>query len=207
MTRSLLLAAALLPSLALAQVADLSDPALASTSTQFQNDLEGVTAVLATVALIHGESGDYPRTTFGLLGSRHAVQTGLRSWHLSEMSVTPTSSGVTVRYVPLPTEPYVRRDRIVEMVIELEDGLYSTDYEITRREDPDDGGDRIVYDQTGRYLVTRGYGTACADLEVVRAQLADGSFRAEPGTLGPEPLTVRVHPVGEAEPIFYREAQ
>ena len=209
MTRLLLLLA-LAPGLAFAQNLDTDlegDPALAATSDQFQDDLEGVTAVLATVALVHGETGAYPRTTFGLLGSRQAGRTGLRARSLSEMSVTPTADGVTVRYVPLPTAPYVRRDRVVEMTVTLDDGLYSADYEVVRREDPDDGGDRIAYDRAGRYLVTRGYGTACADLEVVQGQLRDGTFRAEPGTLGPRPLTVRVHPVGEDEPVFYREVR
>ncbi len=206
----LLLLAALAPTLAFAQTAaleDSSDPALASTSAQFQSDLEGVTSVLATVALLHGETGAYPRTTFGLLGSQPASRTGLRMRSLSEMSVTPTSDGVTIRYVPLPVAPYVRRDRVVEMSVVLEDGLYSADYEILQREDPDDGGDQIAYDRAGRYLVTRGFGTACVDLEVVRERLAEGTFQPEPGTLGRESLTVRVHPVGSPSPVFYQEVR
>lgn len=203
MTRLFLLGA-LLPCVALAQT---SDPALAPTADQFASDLEAVSHVLATVALIHGETGVYPRTPFGLLGSRQADRTRLRGRSLSALSVTPTSSGLTVRYVPLPTAPYVRQDRPVEMTVALEDGLYKAEYEIVRREDPDDGGDRIAYDQAGRYRVARGFGMACVDLEVVQRQLAAGTFRAEPGTLGPEPLTVQVHPVGRDSPVFYREVR
>ena len=65
MTRLLFLAAALAPALVAAQPADPTvlegDDTLAPTAAQFQDDLEGVTSVLATVALIHGETGAYPR--------------------------------------------------------------------------------------------------------------------------------------------------
>ena len=200
MIRPLLLAA-LVAAPSLAQ----SDPALAPTDAQFRDDLRAITNVVATAALVHDATGAFPATTFGLLGSRPADRTRLRGTPLSDLTVSRNVDGVVIRYVPLPVSPYVRRDRVVEMTVALEDGLYQADYEIVRREDPDDGGDRIAYDRAGRFLVTRGYGTACVDLEVVRARLADRTFRAEPGTLGPEPLTVQVHPVGEAEPVFYRE--
>ena len=48
-------------------------------------------------------------------------------------------------------------------------------------------------------------GTACVDAATVREQLAAGTYSNAPGTLGPEPLTVRVVPVGADTPVYYQE--
>ncbi len=185
-----------------------SDPALASTADAFRDDLRLVTNVVATTALIHDATGAFPTTPFGLLGSAAARQTELRSTPLSELDIHSEADRVVLRYVPLPVAPYVREDEVVEIAIQRgEDGTYTGAYQITRREALDDGGARIPYDEAGRYRVERGFGTACVDLATVRAQLAAGTYAPEPGTLGPEPLAIRVHPPGDAAPVFYEEGR
>ena len=172
---------------------------------RFRADLRTITNVVATAALLHDESGDYPSTTFGLLGSREADRTGLRETPFSTLSVSRDGDGVTVRYIPLPTDPYVRMDRVVEVTVSQDaNGQYKGAYEVLRREDPDEGGAQIPYDTAGRYRVTRGVGTACVDVATVRQRLAAGTYAPEPGSLGSEGLTVRVHPPGEAEPVYYQ---
>lgn len=200
MIRSLLLVV-LVAAPALAQ----SDPALGPTDAQFRDDLRAVTNVVATAALVHDATGAFPTTTFGLLGSPAADRTRLRGMPLSDLTVSRDGDGVVVRYVPLPVDPYVREDDVVRVTISQDpDGLYKGAYEILRQADPDEGGERLPYDVAGRYRVVRGYGTACVDVATVRDRLAAGSYTPEPGTLGPEPLTTRVHPVGRVEPLFYR---
>lgn len=211
MTRflTLLPLVALLAGPAAAQTADRapdSDPALAATADQFRDDLRTVTHMVATAALAHDAAGAFPATPFELLGSAAAGRTDLRSVALSDLTVGRDGERLVLTYVPLPTDPYVRQDRVVRLVVTPgADGRFTGDYEIRRRDDPDRGGRTLPYDVAGRYLVERGFGTACVDLAVVRGQLAAGTFAPEPGTLSAEPLTVRVHPVGQAEPVFYRE--
>ncbi len=186
---------------------EAGDPALAATADQFRDDLRTVTAMVATAALVHDADGAFPRTPYELLGSVSADQTDLRDVALSSLSVTG-GERMVLDYVLLPQSPYVRQDRVVRVEITRDaDGLYKGAYEITRRADPDDGGARLPYDVAGRYRVERGVGTACVDVATARLQLAAGSFTAEPGTLGPTPLTVRVHPPGERAPVFYQESR
>ncbi len=182
-----------------------ADEALFDTDRQFRDDLRAVTNVVATVALVHEATGAFPTSTFDLLGSRAADQTRLRGMPLSDLSVSRDGDGLVVRYVPLPVDPYVREDDVVRITITRDAGeLYKGDYEILRQADPDEGGKRLPYDVAGRYRVLRGYGTACVDVATVRDRLAAGSYAPEPGTLGPEPLTTRVHAVREAETVYFQ---
>lgn len=200
-SRALLLAPLLVAS-AFAQ----SDPALAPTADRFRADLTTVTAVLATAALVHDASGTFPSTPYTLLGSMEAGRTGLRAAALSEISVSRDGAGIAVRYVPLPVAPYTRDDEVVTLdITRASDGTYSGAYRITRRADPDDGGRTLPYDIAGRYRVDLASGTACVDAATVREQLAAGTYSNAPGTLGPEPLTVRVVPVGADTPVYYQE--
>ena len=186
--------------------AALSDPALAPTAEQLRDDLRTVTHMVATAALARDAAGDFPTTPFGLLGSAAASRTGLRAVALSELTVGRDGDRLVLSYVPLPEDPYVREDRVVRLVVTPgAGGRFTGDYEIRRRADPDQGGRTLPYDTAGRYLVERAFGTACVDLAVVQGQLAAGTFAPEPGTLSAEPLTIRVHPVGEAAPVYYRE--
>ncbi|MAQ92263.1 MAG: hypothetical protein CMM84_01845 [Rhodothermaceae bacterium] len=201
MLRALVLAA-LLTAPAFAQ----SDPALAPTADRFRADLTTVTAVLATAALVHDASGTFPSTPYALLGSAEAGRTGLRAASLSEISMSRDGDGVAVRYVPLPIAPYTRDDEVVTLDITRDDdGTYSGAYRITRRADPDDGGRTLPYDTAGRYRVDLASGTACVDVATVREQLATGTYTNTPGTLGPQPLTVRVVPLGGDTPVYYQE--
>ena len=185
---------------------EVMDPVLTPTAEQFRDDLRTVTNMVATAALAHDAAGDFPTTPFGLLGSAAASQTGLRSTPLSGLSVSRDGDRLVLSYVPLPDDPYVREDRVVRLVVTPgADGRFTGDYEIRRRADPDQGGRALPYDVAGRYLVERGFGTACVDLAVVQSQLAAGTFAPEPGTLSAEPLTIQVHPVGESAPVYYRE--
>ena len=204
MTRALLLAA-LVAAPAFAQTGDL---ALAPTADQFRDDLLTITNVVATAALVYDQTGAFPDTPFALLGSRAADRTDLRRAPLSSLDLRPDGDRVVIEVVPLPDSPYVRTDDVMTVTVSRDaDGLFKGDYEIRRRRAPADGADPLPYDRAGRYLVTRGFGTACVDLDTVRERLTAGTYTPEPGSLGPEGLAVRVHPVGEAEPVFYREGR
>ena len=210
MTRTTALLAALVAAPALAQAPPLaaptSDPVLSETADLFRDDVRLVTNLVATAALVHDADGAFPTTPFGLLGSDAAGQTDLRATPLSDLQVERDGERLIVTAVPLPRDPYVREDRVIRLAVTPgEGGRYTGDYEVVRRADPDQGGRRLAYDQAGRYLVERGFGTACVDLDVVRGLLAAGTYAPEPGSLSAAPLTVTVHPVGEAEPVFYRE--
>ena len=134
---------ALLALLVAAPALAQSDPALAPTADAFRDDLRGVTNVLATAALVHDATGDFPRTPFDLLGSAAARRTALRATPLSSLAVRPEADGVTLTWVPLPQDPYVREDEVVTVrVTRQPDGTYRGDYEVTRREDLDLGGRR-----------------------------------------------------------------
>ncbi len=181
-----------------------ADEGLFETDRQFRDDLRAITNVVATIALVHDATGAYPTTTFGLLGSTWADRTGLRKTPLSDLTVSRNGDGIVVRYVPLPVDPYVREDEVVQVTIAQDpDGLYKGAYEILRQADPDEGGERLPYDVAGRYRIVRGYGTTCVDVATVQERLAAAAYAPEPGTLGPEPLETRVHPAGETEPVYY----
>lgn len=184
----------------------VSDPVLAPTAEQFRDDLRTVTNMVATAALVHDDAGGFPATAFGLLGSPAASRTGLRATPLSDLAVSRDGERLVLSYVPLPTDPYVPEDRVVRLVITPgADGRFTGDYEIRRRANPDRGGRTLPYDTAGRYRVERGFGTACVDIGVVRGLLAAGTYAPEPGTLSDAPLTIRVRPVGEDAPTYYRE--
>ena len=207
-TLALLAAVAAGPALAqdMADGPMTGDPALAGTADLFRQDLRLVTNLVATAALAYDADGAFPTTAFGLLGSPAAARTDLRSTPLSDLTLSRDGTRLVLTAVPLPTDPYVREDRVVRLTVTPgEGGRFTGDYEVVRRADPDQGGRPLPYDQAGRYLVERGFGTACVDLPVVQGLLAAGTYAPEPGTLSAEPLTVTVHPPGDAEPVFYRE--
>lgn len=191
-------------------LAVLAAPALAqdlpaATADQFRDDVQLVTRTVATVALLHNADGVYPSTAFALLGGRAAGQTGLRggaSAALSALTVETDGSSVAIEMVPLPREPYAREDDVIRIVVSLDDGYYKGRYEIQRREDPDDGGGTVAYDRRDGLIVTRAFGTACVDVEEARAQLMAGTFTAAPGSLGPSPLEIRVHPDAPEPTLF-----
>lgn len=198
---ALLLGAAPLAAPVLAQT---GDPALAPTADALRADLEPVMRLAATAALAHAETGAFPASAFDLLGRSWATDTEARALPLSSLDVTASEAALEVGFVPLPTDPYVREDHVVSLTLRPEaGGSYRGEYQIVRREDPDLGGGVLPYDLAGRYRVERALGTFCIEAERVRALLARGAFSADPTALSDEPLTMRVHPPGEPEPVYF----
>lgn len=201
MTRTLLLAALLATGPALAQT---GDPALAPTADGLRSDLGPVMHLAATAALAHDQTGAFPASAFDLLGRSWSTDTGVRAVALSSLDVTASGDEVTVSYVLLPTDPYVREDDVVALTLRAEaDGTYRGEYQITRRADPDDGGSTLAYDLAGRYRVERAVGTFCIEADRLGALVAAGAFAPDPVVLSDEPLTMRVHPPGESEPVYF----
>lgn len=199
--KRLLLAALLTSGPALAQT---GDPALAPTAEALRADLGTVMQVAATAALAHDRTGAFPTSAFDLLGRSWSTDTGVRAVPLSSLDVAPAGDAVQIDYVPLPTDPYIREDEVVTLTLRPEaDGTYRGEYQITRRADPDDGGRSLPFDVTGRYRVERAFGTFCIEADRLGARVASGQSVTEPGVLSGEPLTMRVHPPGEAEPVYY----
>ena len=200
MTRTLLAALLLLACAASAQ----SDPTLSPTADRFESDLALLTRVASTAALAHDADDAFPSTTFGLLGSRWADQTDLRAVPFSALDVTRSGEGVELVYVPLPVDPYVRDDEVVTLTLMPEaGGRYRGDYQIVRRADPDEGDRSLPYDLADRYRVERAFGTLCVEAALIRGLIAESGFVPDPTRLSTEPLTVRIHPPGENEPVFF----
>ena len=202
MTRLVLLAALVAAPAALAQ-AD-GDPALGQTADLLRADLDHLTRMTAAAALVHDATGAFPATSFDLLGSRAADQTGARGLALSALDLEQLGDNLRLVYVPLPQDPYVPEDHVVTLTVAPDGaGRYRGDYEVVRRGDPDRGGAALPYDVAGRYRVGRASGTVCVETALVEAMLADGAFVADPARLSTTPVTLRVRPPGETGPVFY----
>jgi len=186
-----------------------SDAPLARTAEIFQADLADLARLATAAALVHERTGAFPATPYGLLGSPEAGQTRARAFRLSELSVAPSGDGLSMRYVPLPVSPYVREDLVVTATVRPDSaGRYTVTHEMLRREDAEDGGDALLYDRAGTYRVERGFGRLCIDTAAARRMIAEGTYGPENrpqtalnATSGD--LRVRVHPPGEAEPVFF----
>lgn len=197
----LLLAVVLAAAPAFAQ----SDSPLAATADTFRDDLSGLARLATTAALVHERTGAFPATPFALLASPEADGTDVRDFRLSALDVTAAGDSLTMRYVPLPVAPYVREDLVVTATVRRDaDGRYAVRHEMRRFTAPSDGAKRLLYDRAGIYNVERGYGDLCIDAAMARTQIGAGTYTptsALVATAGD--LTLRVHPPGEAEPVFF----
>ena len=209
--KPILLAALVAAAPALAQVpqvADTSDPALASTAAAFDLDVQTVVRLATAAVLVHDRTGTFPSDAFGLLGSEEGAQTGARALGLSALTIeTPpaeaTSAVGAFSYIPLP-DPYVRDDEVVRVVVlQKADGSYEAQYRIRRERDPDLGGGALLYDRVAGYRVGTGFGTLCIEPARARAHAASGAFVPDPLLLSDAPLTIRVHPPGADAPVYY----
>lgn len=176
---------------------------LSTTDTLFRDDLATVARVGATVALLHDRTGSFPATTFDLMGSPEAGQTGLRSLSLSRILVEPAGDGVRVVYNPLP-RPYVSDDLFADVTVTRDaDGTFTARHELQRRTDADRGARDLPYDRAGRYRVDRAGGTVCVDPALARAALADGSFDQVLPDLNGDGLPVEVRTLDSRREVVY----
>ncbi len=199
--RLLLLLAVLAAAPAFAQ----TDSPLASTAATFRDDLSGLARLAATAALVRERTGAFPAAPFALLGSPEADGTDARDFRLSALDVTAAGDSLTLRYIPLPDAPYVREDLVVTATVRrAPDGRYAVRHEMRRFAASADGGRRLLYDRAGVYRVERGYGDLCIDAAKARAQIAAGTYTPTSALVTTSgDLTLRVHPPGEAEPVFF----
>ena len=175
---------------------------LGATDAQFRSDLETVARVGATVALLHERTGAFPATTFELMGSPEAGETGLRGLPLSRIAVEPAAGGVRVVYNPLP-QPYVSDDLFADVTVTRDaDGTFTARHALQRRTDPDRGGQALPYDRAGRYRVDRAGGTVCVDPALARAALADGSFERALPDLDGDGVPVEVRTLRGQEVVY-----
>lgn len=207
MTRLLLLAAlAAAPLAASAQTP--GDAALAPTAAQFGSDLDVLARLTATAALVRERTGAFPATAFELLGSDEAGPTGARALPLSALNVTAAGDSLVLRYVPLPVSPYVRENLVVTATVtQGAAGRALVRHEMRRYAAPADGGRLLLYDRAGPYRVERGYGELTVDVAAARRAVDAGTFVPRDvfdTSLGD--LTVRVHPTGEATPVYFEGA-
>ncbi|HEX9952524.1 MAG TPA: hypothetical protein VGB53_12205 [Rubricoccaceae bacterium] len=211
MTRILLLAflaapLAVAPLAASAQTAATpTEPALARTAAVFTDDLSGLARLATAAALVRERSGAYPATPFDLLGSPEAAATGATAFPLSALDVTATGDSLALRYVPLPVAPYVREDLVVTATVRrTADGRTQVRHEMRRFADAEAGGGRLLYDRAGDVRVERGYGSLFVDTAAAQRAIAAGAFvPRDVFTTSLGDLTVRVHPPGEATPVYF----
>ena len=196
-----------------APVAAQTDAPLARTAARFETDLADLARLATAAVLVRERTGAFPATPFELLGAPEAAETRARSFPLSELTVAAAGDSLTMRYVPLPVSPYVREDLVVTATLRPDaDGRYTVTHEMRRRRDAEDGGGALLYDRAAEYRVERGFGRLCIDPALARAMVADGTFgnaafprMALNATTGD--LRLRVHPPGEAEPVFFETAR
>ena len=190
---------------ATAPVAAQSDAPLARTAARFETDLADLARLATAAVLVRDRTGAFPATPFELLGAPEAAETLARRFPLSELSVSAAGDSLALRYVPLPVSPYIREDLVVTATVRPEaDGRYTVTHEMRRRRDAEDGGGALLYGRAGEVRVERGFGRLCIDPVQARARLAAGTYG--PGTAlftASDRLTLRVHPPGEAAPVFY----
>ncbi|HEX8297540.1 MAG TPA: hypothetical protein VF594_00150 [Rubricoccaceae bacterium] len=208
MTRFLLLALLAAPLSAAAQTdtpAQQSDPTLAESAAAFTDDLTDLARLATAAALVRERTGAYPSTPFDLLGSPEAAATGASAFPLSALDMTVTGDSLALRYVPLPVAPYVREDLVVTATVRREaDGRTQVRHEMRRFAAAEDGGDRLLYDRAGDYRIERGYGSLFVDTAAAQRAVAAGTFvPRDVFTTSFGDLTVRVHPPGEATPVYY----
>ena len=185
--------------------AQTNDAALGQTADLFARDLAGLTRLATAAALVHERTGAFPATPFALLGAPEGGQTGARTFSLSELVVSAAADSLVLRYVPLPTSPYTRDDLVVTASVTADEaGRYTVRHEMRRRADLDLGGRALLYDRAGTYEIGKGFGDLCLDAARAREAIAAGRFTPDPALLGPEPLTLRVHPPGAPAPVYYQ---
>ncbi len=221
MTRLLLVAALAAAPLAAAppaaaQTPGQNDPALAPTAAEFGRDLDVLARLTATAALVRERTGAFPATPFALLGSDEAGPTGARTLPLSALSVTAAGDSLVLRYVPLPVSPYVREDLVVTATVTRDAaGRALVRHEMRRYAAPADGGRLLLYDRAEGYRVERGYGELTVDVAAARRMADAGTFAPRdvfetglgaPGSGPGQALTVRVHPTGAAQPVYFEGA-
>ena len=195
--------------LAAAPVFAQADAPLARTADTFRDDLSGLARLATTAALVHERTGAFPASPFALLGSPEADGTAARDFRLSVLDVTAAGDSLAMRYVPLPVAPYVRENLVVTATVRrAPDGRYTVRHEMRRFEADADGGGRLLYDRAGVYRVERGYGDLCIDAQAARTQIAARTYTPMSALVATTAgdLTLRVHPPGEAAPVFYEAA-
>ena len=193
-------------------------PAEQQVALHFQADLADLARLASTAALVHERTGAFPDSPFVLLGAPEARETNAPSFRLSSLDVSASATEMTMTYVPLPTAPYVREDLVVRATLRMTaPGSYAVEHTMTRRADAEDGGETRLYGRTRDLLVERGVGRLCIETAQVRALVADGSFaptpfdgdpravarRYRPDAFSAEPMTLRMHPPGEPEPVLF----
>lgn len=191
---------------------------LESTAALFRGDLSDLARLATTAALVHDRTGAFPATPFALLSSPEADTTAARAFHLSAFDVMTAGDSLVMQYVPLPVAPYVRENLVVTATLRREPGgLYTVRHEMRRFEADADGGGRLLYDRAGVYEVERGYGGLCLDVTEVRRELATGRYNPLSAVVEPQQSllgiqssagtpAVRVHPPGEATPVYYDDS-
>ncbi|MEM1115005.1 MAG: hypothetical protein AAF845_06110 [Bacteroidota bacterium] len=184
-------------------LAQTGDATLQPSTDALRADRAVAMHLAATAALAHTRTGTFPASAFDLLGRSWSADTGVRDVALSSLDVTASADGVQIDYVPLPA-PYVREDDVVRVTLRPEaDGSYRGTFQVQRRADADDGGRALPFDVAGRYRVERASGTFHIEADRLGALVAEGRFSTEAGALSREPLTMRVTPLGETEPVFW----
>lgn len=176
---ALLLAALLLTGCAGLDSAAQRDLDRAAATLGDQLDAPGLLA--ATTLLYHEANGRYPATSFELLGSPAARETGLQQLGLSDLSLAPEDDGLALRYTLLPT-PADPSERFGTVTVAETDtaGTYDVDLLLERIADPDLAARSLPLTQEGNYAVVRARGTLCAEVATVRERVRAGEAVGEP---------------------------
>jgi hypothetical protein len=196
-TFALALLAALLPAPALAQ-ADAPTPAADAAAASLEGDLETLSLLAATAALVRERTGAYPATAFQLLSSPEADRTGARGLVLSGLTLAPSGDALEVRYGRTPTaEDPTERGAAFTLAPDAEAGGYAARFTLSRTADRDFGGRRLDFANEGDLRVVNARGRLCLDLGRMAALSTRAAWAAAAPYLGPrEALSVAFDATG-----------
>ena len=165
----LLLAAALTAAAASAQPAGATAPPTSdadAAAAALEPDLDVLSLIAATAALVRERTGVYPSTPFQLLSSPEADRTGARGLLLSTLALTPAGDALEVRYGRTPTlaDP-TERGATFTLAPDAEAGGYAARFTLSRTTDAEFGGRRLDFADEGALRVVNAGGRLCLDLD------------------------------------------
>ncbi|HLA64129.1 MAG TPA: hypothetical protein VK610_06855 [Rhodothermales bacterium] len=151
-----------------------------------EDDVEVLSLLAATAALIHERTGSYPATQFALLGSPEADRTGAVGLLLSGLTLTPTAAGLEVSYGRTPwAGDGSEHGATFTLAPDAEAGGYAARFTLSRTADIDFGGRRLLFAREGELEVRNAGGRICLDLGRMAGLQSREQWREAAPYLGP----------------------
>lgn len=124
-------------------------------SQELDEMLSEPATIAATVALIEERASSFPTSSFQILGSPEAHNTGLRNINFSRFDVALDGEDLHISYLLLPSQEDPT-ERIGELTVHpATEDLVTAKLLLTRTVDPDHGGDELDITRDDQLAVRR----------------------------------------------------